>query len=147
MESIKGHQRGEAGRSECIDLSTELSSTFHRFDVSPQYASNSDLSRSFQVFSYVGKWSVEDPTVFPGIEGDKGLVLKSKAAHHAISAPFDATLDPAGKPLIVSYEVKLQKGLDCGGAYVKLLSESDNVRSIPSRNLELNQLTKLLSRA
>ncbi|GAA5872764.1 hypothetical protein JCM16303_006822 [Sporobolomyces ruberrimus] len=79
-----------------------------------------------EVFSYVGKWSVEDPTVFPGIEGDKGLVLKSKAAHHAISAPFDATLDPAGKPLIVSYEVKLQKGLDCGGAYVKLLSESDN---------------------
>ncbi|GAA5957144.1 hypothetical protein JCM3765_005419 [Sporobolomyces pararoseus] len=79
-----------------------------------------------EVFSYVGKWSVEEATVFPGIEGDKGLVLKSKAAHHAISAPFDETLDPKGKPLIVSYEVKLQKGLDCGGAYVKLLSESDS---------------------
>jgi len=81
----------------------------------------------FQVFSYVGKWSVEEATVFPGIEGDKGLVLKSKAAHHAISAPFDEALDPKGKPLVVSYEVKLQKGLDCGGAYVKLLSESDSV--------------------
>ncbi|GAA5914439.1 uncharacterized protein JCM6883_004797 [Sporobolomyces salmoneus] len=78
-----------------------------------------------EVFSYVGKWAVEEPIVFPGIEGDKGLVLKSKAAHHAISAPFDRVLDPKGKPLIVSYEVKLQKGLDCGGAYVKLLSESD----------------------
>ncbi|GAA6063231.1 hypothetical protein JCM10212_005838 [Sporobolomyces blumeae] len=79
-----------------------------------------------EVFSYVGKWSVEEPSVYPGIHGDKGLVLKSKAAHHAISAPFDAPFDPKGKPLIVSYEVKLQKGLDCGGAYVKLLSESDS---------------------
>ncbi|GAA5935602.1 calnexin [Sporobolomyces koalae] len=79
-----------------------------------------------QVFSYVGKWAVEEPSVYPGIDGDKGLVLKSKAAHHAISAPFDFALDPKGKPLIVSYEVKLQKGLDCGGAYVKLLSESDS---------------------
>jgi hypothetical protein len=86
--------------------------------------------RLFQVFSYVGRWSVEPPTVFPGIEGDDALVLKTKAAHHAISAPFDAVLDPKGKPLIVSYEVKLQKGLDCGGAYIKLLSESETVRSL-----------------
>ncbi|BGP14326.1 hypothetical protein JCM10213_004454 [Rhodosporidiobolus nylandii] len=78
-----------------------------------------------EVFSYVGKWSVEEPTVYPGIAGDEGLVLKTKAAHHAISAPFDAPLDPKGKPLIVSYEVKLQKGLDCGGAYIKLLTESE----------------------
>lgn len=27
-----------------------------------------------------------------------------------------------GKPLVVQYETKLQKGLECGGAYVKLLS-------------------------
>ncbi|GAA5983808.1 hypothetical protein JCM11641_005199 [Rhodosporidiobolus odoratus] len=77
-----------------------------------------------EVFSYVGKWSVEEPTVYPGIVGDKGLVLKTKAAHHAISAPFDEVLDPKGKPLVVSYEVKLQQSLDCGGAYLKLLTES-----------------------
>ncbi|BGP01212.1 Calnexin-like protein [Rhodotorula toruloides] len=78
-----------------------------------------------EVFSYVGKWSVEEPTVLPGIPGDAGLVLKTKAAHHAISAPFDEVFDPKGKTLIVSYEVKLQKGLDCGGAYIKLLTDSD----------------------
>lgn len=64
----------------------------------------------------------------PGIPGDAGLVLKTKAAHHAISAPFDEVFDPKGKTLIVSYEVKLQKGLDCGGAYIKLLTDSDEVR-------------------
>lgn len=76
----------------------------------------------------VGEWSVEEPTVFPGLAGDAGLVIKSKAAHHAISVPFATPLDPAGKTLVVQYEVKLQKGLDCGGAYIKLLTDSDIVR-------------------
>lgn len=65
--------------------------------------------------------------MFSGIVGDEGLVLKTKAAHHAISVPFETPLDPAGKPLVVQYEVKLQKGLDCGGAYIKLLTDSDIV--------------------
>ena len=57
------------------------------------------------------------------IEGDKGLVAKTKAAHHAISAAFDKVLDPAGKTLVVQYEVKFQKGGNCGGGYLKLLEE------------------------
>ncbi|KAL8284036.1 hypothetical protein RQP46_005149 [Phenoliferia psychrophenolica] len=78
-----------------------------------------------EVFSYVGQWAVEEPTVYPGIEGDEGLVIKSKAAHHAISVPFSTPLDPKGETLVVQYEVKLQKGLECGGAYIKLLTDSD----------------------
>ncbi|KAH9929727.1 uncharacterized protein B0H18DRAFT_172784 [Fomitopsis serialis] len=39
-----------------------------------------------ETFSYVGKWEVDEPTISV-IEGDKGLVAKTKAAHHAISAP------------------------------------------------------------
>ncbi|GAA5921403.1 hypothetical protein JCM3775_003033 [Rhodotorula graminis] len=89
---------------------------------SPSKATKTE--RDNEVFSYVGKWSVEEPSVYPGIPGDEGLVLKSKAAHHAISAPLDAPFDPKGKPLVLSYEVKLQNGLDCGGAYIKLLTES-----------------------
>lgn len=38
---------------------------------------------------------------------------------------FPEPVDPKGKPLVVQYEVKLQKGLDCGGAYIKLLTEED----------------------
>ena len=51
---------------------------------------------------------------------------ESKAAHHAISTLFPEPVDPKGKPLVVQYEVKLQKGLDCGGAYIKLLTESED---------------------
>lgn len=77
-------------------------------------------------FSYVGEWAIEEATIYPGLKGDKGLVLKSPAAHHAISRRFDSVLDNTGKTLVVQYEVKPQQGLTCGGAYVKLLSDSDH---------------------
>ncbi|KZT27554.1 Calreticulin-domain-containing protein [Neolentinus lepideus HHB14362 ss-1] len=75
-----------------------------------------------ETYSYVGKWEVEDP-ITPVIEGDKGLVAKTKAAHHAISAPFPEPVDFSEKPLVVQYEVKYQKGGNCGGGYVKLLQD------------------------
>jgi calnexin len=40
--------------------------------------------------------------------GDKGLVVKDKAAHHAISAKFPKAIDNKKKSLVVQYEVKLQ---------------------------------------
>ncbi|XP_052005780.1 calnexin-like [Xyrauchen texanus] len=79
-----------------------------------------------EIAKYDGKWEVEEmqDTKLPG---DKGLVLKSKAKHHAISAlllrPF--TFDT--KPLIIQYEVNFQTGIDCGGAYVKLLSQTHDL--------------------
>ncbi|KDQ63070.1 hypothetical protein JAAARDRAFT_65149 [Jaapia argillacea MUCL 33604] len=75
-----------------------------------------------ETFSYVGQWAIEDPSVV-FIEGDKGLVAKSKAAHHAISAPFSKPVDFSKEPLVVQYEVKYQKGGNCGGGYVKLLQD------------------------
>jgi calnexin len=75
-------------------------------------------------WAYVGEWAVEEPTVYKGVEGDAGLVVKNAAAHHAISAKFPKKIDPKGKTLVVQYEVKLQNGLECGGAYMKLLREN-----------------------
>ncbi|SCV67738.1 BQ2448_5349 [Microbotryum intermedium] len=90
----------------------------------PSKATKQNSDKDAEVFSYIGEWKVEEPSIFPGISGDEGLVMKSKAAHHGISALFDKPLDPKGKTLVVQYEVKLQNGLDCGGAYLKLLSDS-----------------------
>ena len=59
-------------------------------------------------WAYVGEWSVEEPTVYKGMENDKGLVVKNPAAHHAISAKFPKKIDNKGKTLVVQYEVKLQ---------------------------------------
>jgi len=62
--------------------------------------------------------------VLKGMEGDKGLVIKDKAAHHAISAKFPKAIDNKDNTLVVQYEVKLQDGLECGGAYMKLLQDN-----------------------
>lgn len=78
-------------------------------------------------WTYIGEWSVEEPSVYKGMEGDKGLVVKNAAAHHAISAKFPKKIDPKGKTLVVQYEVKLQNGLECGGAYLKLLRENKDL--------------------
>lgn len=67
-----------------------------------------DKSTSEEEWTYNGKWAEEEPHVLKGIEGDKGLVLKDKAAHHAISAKFPKKIDNKGKDLVVQYEVKLQ---------------------------------------
>ncbi|TRM61557.1 Calreticulin family-domain-containing protein [Schizophyllum amplum] len=75
-----------------------------------------------ETFSYVGEWQVEEPSISV-IEGDLGLVAKTKAAHHAISAPFKETIDFKEQPLVVQYEVKYQKGGNCGGGYIKLLED------------------------
>jgi calnexin len=59
-------------------------------------------------WAYIGNWAVEEPSVLKGMEGDKGLVIKDKAAHHAISAKFPKAINNKGKTLVVQYEVKLQ---------------------------------------
>ena len=65
-------------------------------------------SKTDEEFAYVGTWAVEEPHVLKGIEGDKGLVVKNQAAHHAISAKFEKKIDNTDKTLVVQYEVKLQ---------------------------------------
>ncbi|KIY65966.1 Calreticulin-domain-containing protein [Cylindrobasidium torrendii FP15055 ss-10] len=75
-----------------------------------------------ETFSYVGEWAVEEPSTAV-IEGDLGLVAKTKAAHHAISAGFKDPVDFKKEPLVLQYEVKYQKGGNCGGGYVKLLED------------------------
>ncbi len=50
-------------------------------------------------------------------------MAKSAASHHAISAPFNKAIDISDKPLVVQYEVKYQKGGNCGGGYLKLLED------------------------
>jgi calnexin len=56
-------------------------------------------------------------------------VLKDKAAHHAISAKFDKPISNKKDTLVVQYEVKLQSGLECGGAYMKLLQDNKKLAS------------------
>ncbi|XP_064608044.1 calnexin-like [Liolophura sinensis] len=78
------------------------------------------------IAKYEGKWSFEEPDD-SALKGDYGLVLKSKAKHHAISTKLDKVFEFEGKPFIVQYEVRFKNGIECGGAYVKLLSKNNKM--------------------
>ncbi|XP_072251284.1 calnexin isoform X1 [Leuresthes tenuis] len=78
------------------------------------------------IAKYDGKWAVEEMKDSK-LPGDKGLVLKSRAKHHAISAQLLRPFTFDTMPLIVQYEVNFQSGIDCGGAYVKLLTQTPDL--------------------
>ncbi|XP_063116865.1 calmegin isoform X1 [Cavia porcellus] len=79
-----------------------------------------------EVSKYDGRWEIEELKENQ-VPGDRGLVLKSRARHHAISATLAKSFVFADKPLVVQYEVNFQDGIDCGGAYIKLLADTDDL--------------------
>lgn len=69
-----------------------------------------------------------------GMEGDKGLVIKDKAAHHAISAKFPKAIDNKDDTLVVQYEVKLQSKSHCQLASEnQILTSTQTVSSVVVR--------------
>lgn len=76
-----------------------------------------------ELAKYDGVWEVESPQR-DGLKSDLGLVLKSKAKHAAISAKLEKPFHFNDRPIVVQYEVNFQEGQECGGAYLKLLSQS-----------------------
>ncbi|KAM4834322.1 calmegin [Thomomys bottae] len=87
-------------------------------------AKKDDLDSDISI--YDGRWEIEELKVNQ-VPGDRGLVLKSRAKHHAVSAALERPFIFADKPLIVQYEVNFQEGIDCGGAYIKLLADTDDL--------------------
>lgn len=85
------------------------------------------------IAKYDGRWEIES-SVKDAIKGDLGLVLKTKAKHAAISALLAKPFIFTGKPLVVQYEVKLQEGMECGGAYLKLLSSGQDAKNLANFN-------------
>lgn len=81
--------------------------------------------------SGLGKWKHTSVPLYQGrfvvgqgaspiFPGDRALIIPQKARHYAISAAFDGLDDMSDKDFALQYEVKLDDGMTCGGAYVKL---------------------------
>jgi len=75
--------------------------------------------------NYSGKWEVEETKTPQAIEGEKMLFMKTAMSYYGISTKFDQPMSLQEKTLVVQYEVRLQEGLECGGAYMKLFG-NDN---------------------
>ncbi|XP_062099388.1 calnexin homolog [Humulus lupulus] len=95
-----------------------------------QICSSSDaiLYESFEE-SFEGRWIVSEKDEYNGVwklsksEGhdDHGLLVSEKARKYAIVKELDQALDLKDKTIALQFEVRLQNGLECGGAYLKYL--------------------------
>eukprot|EP00003_Mantamonas_plastica_P030194 TRINITY_DN737_c0_g1_i4.p1 TRINITY_DN737_c0_g1~~TRINITY_DN737_c0_g1_i4.p1 ORF type:complete len:501 (+),score=240.69 TRINITY_DN737_c0_g1_i4:1639-3141(+) len=64
---------------------------------------------------------------FVGIKNDEGLAINQPNAFHGISALFNNPVSTKDKAFVIQYEVKAQKPQECGGAYVKMLSDKEDL--------------------
>jgi calnexin len=69
---------------------------------------------------YEGTWRVGTIEGSVGITSETGLIVEEAAKKHGISKSFDSLLE-FDKDVVIQYEVRLHDGLQCGGAYIKLL--------------------------
>lgn len=81
---------------------------------------------------FFDEWSIssaKEGTLKPLIEGDEGLILprEEKSKHYSVSAklPKKYVFGRSEKPFVLQFEVKVQEGLRCGGAYMKLYTGDD----------------------
>lgn len=61
----------------------------------------------------------------PTYKGDRGLIIPVKARRYALSSKVSGFEDMDAKDLVLQYEVKLDQGMTCGGAYLKLPTAAD----------------------
>lgn len=79
--------------------------------------------------AFDGKWIVSEKEEYSGVwkhaksEGhdDYGLLVSEKARKYAIVKELDNVVDLKDGTVVLQYEVRLQEGLECGGAYLKYL--------------------------
>jgi len=72
----------------------------------------------------IGAWETTEGKFF-GKEGDKALKTTEDARFYGLSAKMGKSVDNKGKDLVIQYSVKNEQDIDCGGAYIKLLPDTD----------------------
>lgn len=97
--------------------------------VSQLYAS--DDVKFYDTFDekFEGRWTASEKPDYSGVwkheksEGhdDYGLLVSEKARKYAIVKELDEPVDLKDGTTVLQYEVRLQNGLECGGAYLKYL--------------------------
>ncbi|XP_031385319.1 calnexin homolog [Punica granatum] len=83
--------------------------------------------------TFEGRWTASDIDDYQGVwrhaksEGhdDYGLLVSEKARKYAIVKELDEIVSLKDGTVVLQYEVRLQNGLECGGAYLKYLRPQD----------------------
>ncbi|KAI0559883.1 Calnexin [Gracilaria domingensis] len=103
-ENASGYQVPDAGSPLFFDAFQDSSLPKWTYSSIPQYS---------------GRFAVGQGAK-PTFKGDRAMIIPQKARHYGISAEFSGLEDPSSTDFVVQYEVKLDQGMTCGGAYIKM---------------------------
>jgi calnexin len=73
-----------------------------------------------RVANTTGDWQVEESAAPQALPHERMVYMKRPLAFYGLSTRFAAPLDPAGRTLVVQYELRYQGAVECGGSYIKL---------------------------
>jgi len=96
------------------------------------YASDPLFYESFDE-SFEGSWIVSAKEEYQGVwkreksdgHDDYGLLVSEQARKYAVVKKLDEPVILKDKTVVLQFEVRLQNGLECGGAYLKYLRPQD----------------------
>jgi len=84
------------------------------------------VSSDWKPLPEMGKWETTAGK-WHANASDKGLQTTDDARFYGISAKLSKPFNSSdGKDLVIQYSVKHEQGIDCGGAYIKLLPGGDS---------------------
>ncbi|CAA0811228.1 Calnexin homolog 1 [Striga hermonthica] len=97
--------------------------------ISPLCASGDVIFHDSFDEKFDGRWIVSEKQEYSGVwkheksEGhdDYGLLVSQQARKYAIVKELDQPVELKDGTIVLQYEVRLQNGLECGGAYIKYL--------------------------
>ena len=84
---------------------------------SGRWAKSSDSAYAGQSISIAPP---DDPS--PAFAADNGMKFNLPATKYGVVSKVSPAVSADGEDLVIQYELRLQEGLECGGAYLKLLT-------------------------
>jgi calreticulin len=78
-----------------------------------------------------GEFKLTAGKFYGDAEKDKGLQTSADAKFYATSRKFDKTMATnEGKTLVIQFTVKHEQNIDCGGGYVKIMSDETDLETV-----------------
>jgi len=117
------HSLLAVGSASVVSAKTYFSETF-----SKDWESRWTLSTWKESEGTSGKWEAATGKWFTDAEADQGIQTAEDSKFFGIAAKFDS-FSNADKDLIVQYQAKYEKDVECGGGYLKLGPKQDDLKT------------------
>lgn len=122
----------EEGDDKTVSYSTPQQSASHfqeSFDsgIPANFIHTEGTKQDADQNKYSGEF-INMPLKNDALANDLGIVASEKAKHYGIASKLNQPFAFADEDkLVISYEVAFQSGVDCGGGYIKLFADDENL--------------------